>query len=154
MLENYLLPLQHDDDRCIPGGIDGNYIMYDKATSGDRTNNDLFSQCSINQIKANINAKRGNTIDHKAEPKRLCLESPQQMAMRKIDLCGNGVLDPSEECDCGPKEYCEEYENGCCDWKTCKLNSGNQCSPSQGKGLKWNTHRCTVFITCIKRMSY
>lgn len=138
MLENYLLPLQHDDDRCIPGGNDGNYIMFDKATSGDRTNNDLFSSCSIDQIKANINAKRGNVIDRKVKPERFCLESSQRMAERKTDLCGNGVLDPNEECDCGPKEFCEEYENGCCNWKTCKLtdNSDIWCSPSQGKSLE------------------
>jgi hypothetical protein len=40
--------VQHDPEtpECSPGGADGNYIMYARATSGDRPNNNKFSSCS------------------------------------------------------------------------------------------------------------
>lgn len=34
--------------------------------------------------------------------------------------CGNGVLEPGEECD---------DSSGCCDRKTCKLRAGAMCTP-------------------------
>ena len=109
--------------------------MYDKATSGDRHRNDRFSSCSIRQIKKNVDAKRGTVIDQSAiYAPRLCLESEERMIQRG-DLCGNGVIDDNEDCDCGYEEQCRSLEpNLCCDWTTCKLNPGKSCSPSQGKG--------------------
>ena len=130
----FTLFVKHDDDECIPGGEGGNYIMYDKATSGDRLRNDRFSSCSIRQIMANVDAKRGRRLDLNAKVRpRLCLESYERMEERG-DLCGNGVIDGDEECDCGHEEQCRSLEgnNSCCDWKKCKLNSGKICSPSQG----------------------
>jgi len=43
-----LLVGQHDPEtaECSPGGTNGNYIMYARATSGDRPNNNKFSVCS------------------------------------------------------------------------------------------------------------
>jgi hypothetical protein len=107
--------------------------MFDKATSGDRSRNDRFSSCSIRQIKDNVDAKRGKILDHAAKIRpRLCLESNDRM-IKRGDLCGNGVVEGDEECDCGHKEQCENFEpNSCCDWKTCKRNPGKTCSPSQG----------------------
>ena len=123
----------HDEDECIPGGEDGNYIMYDKATSGDRYRNDRFSSCSIRQIMANVDAKRGKVLDQSAKTRpRLCLESYDRM-IKRGDVCGNGVVEGDEECDCGHKDQCQTFEpNACCNWKTCKLNTGKTCSPSQG----------------------
>ncbi|RDD37883.1 Disintegrin and metalloproteinase domain-containing protein 10 [Trichoplax sp. H2] len=43
--------------------------------------------------------------------------------------CGNGRIQPGEECDCGAKEDCSD---SCCDAETCKLITSSQCSPSQG----------------------
>lgn len=108
--------------------------MFDKATSGDRTRNDRFSPCSIRQIKANVDAKRGKVIDTNAKKRpRLCLESYSRMLGRG-DTCGNGVVEGEEECDCGMEEQCRNSEpNSCCNWRTCKLNTGKTCSPSQGQ---------------------
>ncbi len=51
-------------------------------------------------------------------------------------LCGNGVIEADEECDCGFKSDCRE---ACCysasendESKRCKLKPAAQCSPSQG----------------------
>ena len=45
---------QHDPENnkaCVPGGEDGNYIMFARATSGDKSNNRKFSPCSLKSIK-------------------------------------------------------------------------------------------------------
>ena len=55
----------------------------------------------------------------------------------KMALCGNGVVEEGEECDCGWEEDCEEE---CC-WpqrteyppgeKPCTLRPNKVCSPTQ-----------------------
>lgn len=58
--------LQHDSGiECTPGESKqqdlkekGNYIMYARATSGDKTNNNKFSICSIRNISAVLIKKR------------------------------------------------------------------------------------------------
>ncbi|MEQ2183251.1 Disintegrin and metalloproteinase domain-containing protein 10 [Goodea atripinnis] len=63
----YMLPvLQHDSgSECTPGeSVDrnkkelGNYVMYARATSGDKINNNKFSICSIRNISAVLLKKR------------------------------------------------------------------------------------------------
>ena len=46
--------LEHDPENnkaCVPGGEGGNYIMFARATSGDKSNNRKFSPCSLKSIK-------------------------------------------------------------------------------------------------------
>ena len=50
----HLFSLQHDPENnkaCVPGGEDGNYIMYARATSGDKKNNRQFSPCSLKSVR-------------------------------------------------------------------------------------------------------
>ena len=56
----HLLPFQHDPENnkvCVPGGEDGNYIMFARATSGDKANNRKFSPCSLKSVKKVLTAK-------------------------------------------------------------------------------------------------
>jgi disintegrin and metalloproteinase domain-containing protein 10 len=50
---------QHDPETkdCAPGGEPGNYIMFARATSGDKPNNNKFSQCSKDSMSMVIAAK-------------------------------------------------------------------------------------------------
>ena len=50
---------QHDPEtaECSPGGTNGNYIMYARATSGDRPNNNKFSSCSKKSMADVMTAK-------------------------------------------------------------------------------------------------
>ena len=75
-----------------------------------------------------------------------CFTEPQ------MALCGNGVVEEGEECDCGWEEDCEE---SCC-WPQrtppdgarghprgqlpCTLRPGKTCSPTQGPCC---THECS-----------
>lgn len=49
--------IQHDPEQCTPGGEDGNFIMFARATSGDKRNNNRFSPCSLNAINPVLNSK-------------------------------------------------------------------------------------------------
>lgn len=51
------LCIQHDPEQCTPGGEDGNFIMFARATSGDKRNNNRFSPCSLNAINPVLNSK-------------------------------------------------------------------------------------------------
>nr|CAD7567528.1 unnamed protein product [Timema californicum] len=114
----------HDPDLCTPGGEDGNFIMFARATSGDKKNNNHFSPCSLNSINPVLNSK--------ARSPKGCFTEPQTA------LCGNGVVEVGEECDCGWEEDCRD---DCCfpqrrypppEEPPCKLTPNSVCSPSQG----------------------
>lgn len=53
----FIVYLQHDPEQCTPGGEDGNFIMFARATSGDKRNNNKFSSCSLRAIEPVLNAK-------------------------------------------------------------------------------------------------
>ncbi|XP_063331974.1 disintegrin and metalloproteinase domain-containing protein 10 [Pelmatolapia mariae] len=96
----------------------GNYIMYARATSGDRLNNNKFSSCSIGNITAVLQKKRDSCFVESGHP-----------------ICGNGLVEEGEQCDCGYQDQCKD---NCCfsadsgDGEKCKLRPGKVCSPSQG----------------------
>ncbi|XP_017889847.1 disintegrin and metalloproteinase domain-containing protein 10-like isoform X2 [Ceratina calcarata] len=114
----------HDPEQCTPGGEDGNFIMFARATSGDKRNNNRFSPCSLSAINPVLNSK--------ARSPKGCFTEPQ------ISLCGNGVVEEGEECDCGWEEDCRD---SCCfpqrryppaGETPCTLTPESICSPSQG----------------------
>ncbi|XP_013876959.1 disintegrin and metalloproteinase domain-containing protein 10 [Austrofundulus limnaeus] len=116
----------HDSgSECTPGESKsqdkkekGNYIMYARATSGDKLNNNKFSFCSIRNISQVLEKKRGNCFVESGQP-----------------ICGNGLVEPGEECDCGYSDQCKDqccYDANQPDNKKCKLKPNKVCSPSQG----------------------
>ncbi|CAL4126207.1 unnamed protein product, partial [Meganyctiphanes norvegica] len=122
----------HDyPERCKPGGLEGNFIMFSSATSGDRQNNDKFSPCSVRNISL--------VLDAIAENKRKNCFSANNGA-----FCGNKIVEEGEECDCGYND--DECDEKCCyprkigqldqmqnnTAKPCHRRAATQCSPSQG----------------------
>lgn len=59
------------DSTCAPGGSNGNYIMYSRATSGKLANNDEFSSCSQKLI--------GTVLDYVVQGSKNCLKSKNLM---------------------------------------------------------------------------
>ncbi|KAF5906559.1 disintegrin and metalloproteinase domain-containing protein 10, partial [Clarias magur] len=116
----------HDSgSECTPGESkssdmkeNGNYIMYARATSGDKSNNNKFSICSIRNISQVLDKKRGQCFVESGQP-----------------ICGNGIVEGKEQCDCGYNDQCKDK---CCysaneeDQLRCKLKPDAKCSPSQG----------------------
>uniref|UniRef100_A0A336LXA8 ADAM10 endopeptidase n=1 Tax=Culicoides sonorensis TaxID=179676 RepID=A0A336LXA8_CULSO len=127
---NFGSPHDYPSD-CRPGGINGNYIMFASATSGDRPNNSKFSTCSMRNIS--------NVLDAIEESKkRNCFQVSEGA------FCGNKIVESGEECDCGFND--EECQDTCCypriisehdlslnaSAKGCARRARTQCSPSQG----------------------
>lgn len=132
---------QHDyPQECRPGGINGNYIMFASATSGDRPNNSKFSTCSIRNISNVLDAIEDSK-------KRNCF------LMSEGAFCGNKIVEVGEECDCGFND--EECQDKCCyprqinendisvnlTARGCTRRARTQCSPSQGPCCRAET--CT-----------
>eukprot|EP00051_Salpingoeca_urceolata_P032711 m.16996 g.16996 ORF g.16996 m.16996 type:complete len:900 (+) comp5367_c0_seq1:358-3057(+) len=104
---------------CAPAGLFGNYVMYERATSGNEPNNDVFSPCSRDLI--------GSLLLSKAD---------QCFSNRGGDpICGNGIFegDP-EECDCGSttsQTDCDAIDP-CCQ-TDCTLKPTSECSDRAGE---------------------
>uniref|UniRef100_A0A182YLM7 Uncharacterized protein n=1 Tax=Anopheles stephensi TaxID=30069 RepID=A0A182YLM7_ANOST len=74
-----------------------------------------WSNCSLEQLATAF----GRGLHH-------CLTNrPNYLA---FESCGNGFVEPGEECDCGLEEACE---NSCCDARTCRLREGAQCATGE-----------------------
>ena len=110
-----------NDKKCTPQGEDGNYIMHAFVISGEKPNNKLFSSCSIENMYPVI-VRKGS----------LCLHKD------KGPICGNGIREDGEDCDCGPSGTCI-YVDPCCvpsdisnDQDTpCTYIHGKRCSPKR-----------------------
>ncbi|KAM9194451.1 disintegrin and metalloproteinase domain-containing protein 18 [Dugong dugon] len=76
----------------------------------------IFSNCSMHDYTHFVS---------KFEPK--CLQNllHLQPLYKNQPVCGNGILEPNEECDCGSEEECQ-FKN-CCDYHTCKLKGSVKC---------------------------
>ncbi|GIX85469.1 disintegrin and metalloproteinase domain-containing protein 10, partial [Caerostris extrusa] len=129
---NFLVHLTRpeDDLHCTPGDH-GKYIMFARATSGDKKNNNKFSPCSLRSgINAVLNTKARSVkgcftekvVNNTEAYLGCCCGSlphfPYDIIMRKLlhyslkaPGCGvtaTKVVEGAEECDCGWEEDCHE----------------------------------------------
>ncbi|KAG9342817.1 hypothetical protein JZ751_015689, partial [Albula glossodonta] len=73
-----------------------------------------FSNCNIEEYHNFLNSGGGACLFNK--PLKL-LDPPE---------CGNGFVEPGEECDCGSPAECQKEGESCC--KKCTLTQGSKCS--------------------------
>ncbi|EGX93843.1 ADAM 8 precursor [Cordyceps militaris CM01] len=79
-----------------------------------------FSPCSIGQVCAAWGGGNINTA---------CLSGNDDVPTVSESVCGNGVVDAGEDCDCGGPEGCGD--NACCNPTTCRFTAGAVCDPSR-----------------------
>jgi len=95
----HLFGAKHDQDHRKEDCIDNQFIMNNVSMhpKGDAT----FSVCSKQDIKKRLKEllERGNCFRYEEKP-------------LEISLCGNAIIEPGEECDCGTETY--ECDNPCC----------------------------------------
>ena len=109
------------DQRCAPNGLVGHHLMFPYSTDGLKPNQRKFSPCSKDLINP-VLQKKGT-----------CLK------MKQYTTCGNLMVDPGEECDCGTKDICELVDPCCVPVggigtdKEChiRVSHGYYCSPKQ-----------------------
>ncbi|CAH1405788.1 unnamed protein product [Nezara viridula] len=104
------------DDRCI------------MAPSSSLTSPSHWSSCSLEYLA--LAFEHGMDYCLRNKPDRL-FDSP---------VCGNGFVEPGEQCDCGLKEHCE---NPCCNASTCMLYSNASCA----------TGECCDLSTCRPKVA-
>nr|XP_023418599.1 disintegrin and metalloproteinase domain-containing protein 18 [Cavia porcellus] len=78
--------------------------------------NKIFSNCSMRDYRYFVSKMEADCLHNLSNLKLLYQNQP---------VCGNGILETDEECDCGNKEECQ-FKN-CCDYKTCKLKGSVEC---------------------------
>ncbi|XP_004379188.1 disintegrin and metalloproteinase domain-containing protein 1a-like [Trichechus manatus latirostris] len=102
------LGIQHDHSACI---CKDKYfcLMHENITKVGG-----FSNCSSDSFYQFLHEHKGACLFNKPGHKG---------RTRRDAICGNGVVDGQEECDCGP--ICDRHP--CCD-PTCKLKKYAQCS--------------------------
>ncbi|XP_071062798.1 zinc metalloproteinase-disintegrin-like 2d isoform X1 [Pseudochaenichthys georgianus] len=112
--------LSHDAEGCMcgPSSSSGNCVMAEKLRTGNQAFPEFFSGCSVEQL-----------AEFMARAQPSCLSRPSSITnIAAGPSCGNNLLDPGEECDCGPVEECQ---NPCCDAWTCRLTEGFQCAQGE-----------------------
>ena len=113
------LGFQHDGMGGEDGGADlgtgdcpvSGYVMQYLFEYG--SNPSVFSECSVRTFDATAAAN-----------KYQCLTSGYTR------VCGNGLLEPGEQCDCGTHDCA--LVDPCCDGDTCTLRDGATCSAAEG----------------------
>ncbi|KAF7717981.1 Disintegrin and metalloproteinase domain-containing protein [Penicillium ucsense] len=108
-----------------------------------------FSPCTIGNICSALGL---NSI------KSSCLSDNRGVVTYTGSRCGNGIVEPGEECDCGGEEGCGN--NSCCDAKTCKFKNNAVCDDhndscctscqfsSAGTVCRASTGTCDIAETC------
>ncbi|KAI9298737.1 hypothetical protein K502DRAFT_362160 [Neoconidiobolus thromboides FSU 785] len=98
---------------CCPcdGDCDckGKYLMNPSSTPKSLD----FSPCSLRSMCSTISSSGS------------CLSSSGSIPTYSEAMCGNGIREKGEDCDCGGEAGCKD--NQCCDPKTCKFKNGAQC---------------------------
>nr|XP_054099848.1 A disintegrin and metallopeptidase domain 3-like isoform X2 [Callithrix jacchus] len=90
----------------------------------------FFSSCSVDEFKQIV-----------LQPELKCLQDKTISKMTyqgKAETCGNGILEPTEQCDCGNAEGCNFKK--CCNPKDCTLIGFAEC----GTGPCCNNKTCTI----------
>ncbi len=77
---------------------------------------DNFSPCSIGNICSALGRRSVNST---------CLTTNRDISLITANECGNGIVEPGEECDCGGIAGCAG--NTCCNPTTCKYTPGSVC---------------------------
>ncbi|KAL0964801.1 hypothetical protein UPYG_G00329130 [Umbra pygmaea] len=112
------LGMNHDNTRC---NCNGSSCIMDAYATGST----LFSTCSASDFESLV--LRGGGV---------CLLNPASSSVT-VAVCGNGLLETGEQCDCGTPQECT---NKCCDAATCTLTRGSTCA--QGSCCK----NCQILV--------
>ncbi|KAG8627513.1 hypothetical protein KVT40_004996 [Elsinoe batatas] len=106
--------------QCCPLSGDqcdaGSRFMMNPSTSQGITD---FSPCSVGNI---CSALGRNSV------RSSCLSDNRGVTTITGQQCGNGIVEPGEDCDCGGEQGCGD--NACCEPTTCRFRSNAVCDDS------------------------
>jgi hypothetical protein len=90
----------------------GGFIMNPATGEGINT----FSPCTIGNICSGLQRLVNSE----------CLTDNRDIGTITGQQCGNGIVEPGEDCDCGG----DSCESTCCNPDTCKFSEGSVCDPT------------------------
>ncbi len=115
--------------RCSPAcDCGGRFLMnpLDNASSSDFSPGSIASMCS-------------GILSQGAQ----CLKAPGELELVQEGICGNGVKEANEQCDCGPASSSSCQNDPCCNGATCTLKQFAQCDPLNDKCC---SATCTILV--------
>ena len=118
LFRNHDTPGSSNGGSCAPDGDDGNYIMYLRATDGDKANNDRFSPCSVGSMNSVLMDNAGCFTTRETQECGLSLLPEGRAA--------NSILEFGEECECTDASLVTE---SFCVCATSLVEDGKVCSP-------------------------
>ncbi|CAI4230543.1 unnamed protein product [Auanema sp. JU1783] len=119
----HLMGLEHDTASC-QCEMENNCVMSSTPGVPGSPFAWQFSKCSVARMHGVWSTGQVHCL----------LNRPFQV--NQLRECGNGVVDGSEECDCGSREQCTDP---CCDPLTCTLRAHAQCAAHHSC-----CHRCEL----------
>ncbi|XP_006164797.1 disintegrin and metalloproteinase domain-containing protein 2 isoform X2 [Tupaia chinensis] len=77
-----------------------------------------FSNCSMEDFVYFISKQKSHCLQNQ----------PHLVPSYKAAVCGNGIVEEGEKCDCGSEEECAVTQPACCTAATCQLSAGSTCA--------------------------
>ncbi|XP_053698664.1 disintegrin and metalloproteinase domain-containing protein 9-like [Sabethes cyaneus] len=105
--------MDHDGPECYCPS--GNCVMASKTVRSQAAPKE-WSSCSVQYLETGLKHGLGACLKNK----------PAKMFVKST--CGNGLLEPGEECDCGLPHVCDTK---CCDAMTCRLTMNSTCATGE-----------------------
>ncbi|XP_055972634.1 disintegrin and metalloproteinase domain-containing protein 2 [Sorex fumeus] len=79
----------------------------------------IFSNCSMEDFAHFISMPKSNCLRNQPRLSPLYVEN--------APVCGNGIKEEGEQCDCGSSEECSQIVENCCEGTKCELKEGTDC---------------------------
>ncbi|XP_009572437.1 PREDICTED: disintegrin and metalloproteinase domain-containing protein 9-like, partial [Fulmarus glacialis] len=120
-----VMTLAHEIGHSLGFSHDDAKQFHDKFCDCNCTRKGCIMQTSPGSCLAFSNCTMGEYYNEVIRKNLPCLLNVPSLRPLLPELCGNGVLEKGEECDCGSDKAC--LQEGCCISSSCLLAPGASC---------------------------
>ncbi|XP_069663987.1 disintegrin and metalloproteinase domain-containing protein 20 [Haliaeetus albicilla] len=120
-----MMMLAHEIGHSLGFSHDDAKQFQNKFCNCNCTQRGCIMRTSPGSCLAFSNCTMGEYYDEVIRKNLPCLLNIPSLKPFLLELCGNGVLEKEEECDCGSDEAC--LQEGCCFSSSCLLTPGASC---------------------------
>ncbi|KFV51577.1 Disintegrin and metalloproteinase domain-containing protein 9, partial [Tyto alba] len=120
-----VMTLAHEIGHSLGFSHDDTEQFHDRFCNCNCTHRGCIMRTSPGSCLAFSNCTMREYYNEVIRKKLPCLFNKPSLKSRLLELCGNGVLEKEEECDCGSDKAC--LQEGCCLSSSCLLTPGASC---------------------------